>query len=181
MQILSRIRIRSKLIMLLGLSAMAVVVSIGAAAFLMHQRMFDDRIAMLRAVVQSAISIAQSLDNRVAANALTREQAMAMLRDDVHALRFDNGDGYVFAQTLDNIFVLHGANPTLEGKPSSVVNENGRPLTDLIRDALRNSDDGTVTYLFAKPGQTEQLPKVTYVSPLPAPWDLVFGAGAYRR
>ena len=36
-------------------------------------------------------------------------------------LRFDNGAGYVFAQTLDNIFVLHGANPALEGKPSPVV------------------------------------------------------------
>ena len=91
---------------------------------------------------------------------------------------YDNGAGYVFAQTLDNILVLHGANPALEGKPSSVVNENGRPLTELIRDALRNSDDGTVAYMFPKPGQTEPQPKVTYVARF-APWDLVFGAGAY--
>jgi methyl-accepting chemotaxis protein len=178
MNLLSHLKIRTKLILLLGLSTMAIVVSIGAAVSLMNQRMYDDRIVMLRAVVQSTISIAQSLENRVAVHALTREQALAMLRDDVHALRFDSGGGYVFAQTLDNIFVLHGANPALEGKPSAVVNENGRLLTDLIRDALRNSDDGTVTYLFVKPGQTERLPKVTYVARF-APWDLVFGAGVY--
>jgi methyl-accepting chemotaxis protein len=177
MNILSHLKLRAKLTLLLGLSSLAVIVSIGAAAPLMHQRMFDDRIAMLRAVVQSTISIARSLENRVAEHALTREQALAMLRDDVHALRFED-DGYVFAQTLGNVIVLHGANPAMEGKLSPTVNENGRPLNDLINDALRNSDDGTVTYLFPKPGQTERLPKVTYVARF-APWDLVFGAGDY--
>ena len=164
--------------LLLGLSALAVVVSIGAAASLMQQRMLDDRVDKLRAVVQSTLGIAQSLENQVTAHALTREQALAKLREDIHALRYDNGAGYVFAQTLDNIFVLHGANPALEGKPSSVVNENGKPLTELIRDALRNSDDSTVSYMFPKPGRAEPQPKTTYVARF-APWDLVFGAGAY--
>ena len=55
MNILSHLKLRAKLTLLLGLSTLAVIVSIGAAASLMHQRMFDDRIAMLRAVVQSTI------------------------------------------------------------------------------------------------------------------------------
>ena len=70
--------------------------------------MVDDRIDKLRAVVQSTIGIAQSLETRVAARQLSREQALSLLRDDVHAMRFDAGDGYVFAQTLDNMLVLHG-------------------------------------------------------------------------
>jgi methyl-accepting chemotaxis protein len=178
MRILSHLKIRTKLTLLLGMSALAVIASIGAAASIIHQRMFDDRVDKLRAVVQSTIAIAQSLEHRVTAHDLTREQALVLLRDDIHAIRFDAGGGYVFAQTLGNIFVLHGANPALEGKPSSVVNENGTSLTELIRDALRHSDGGTVAYMFPKPGQTEQQPKVTYVARF-APWDLVFGAGAY--
>jgi methyl-accepting chemotaxis protein len=178
MNILSRLRIRTKLALLLGLSALALVVSIGAAASLIRQRMVDDRVDKLRAVVQSTINIAQSLENRVQGHALTHEQALALLRDDIHALRFDGGVGYVFAQTLDNIFVLHGSTPALEGTASKVTNENGRPLTDLIRDTLRNGDDGTVAYMFARPGQTVLQPKITYVARF-APWDLVFGAGAY--
>jgi methyl-accepting chemotaxis protein len=90
MHILSRFKLRAKLTMLLGLSALAVVLSIGAAAWLMHDRMFGDRIDKLRAVVQSTISIAKSLESRVAVHQLTREQALALLRDDVHALRFDD-------------------------------------------------------------------------------------------
>jgi methyl-accepting chemotaxis protein len=178
MRILSHLKIRTKLTLLLGMSALALVASIGAAASLIHQRMFDDRVDKLRAVVQSTIAIAQSLEERVLAQAITRDQALALLRDDVHAMRFDAGTGYVFAQTLDNIFVLHGAAPALEGKPSQVVNEIGRPLTELIREALRNGESGTVSYMFPKPGQTERQQKVTYVARF-APWNLIFGTGAY--
>jgi methyl-accepting chemotaxis protein len=56
---------------------------------------------------------------------------LAMLRDDIHAMRFDNGAGYAYAQTLDNIIVLHGASPTLEGKPSPATDADGRLLTDI--------------------------------------------------
>lgn len=53
--------------------------------------------------------------------------------------------------------MLRGANPAMEGKPApaSTVNEHGRPITDLIRDELRSSDNGVVAYLFPKPGHTE--------------------------
>src|SRR6187397_403264 len=160
MNILSRFKLRTKLSLLLGFSALAIVISIGAAAWLMQQRMLHDRIDKLRAVVQSTISIAQSLESRVAAHQLTREQALGLLREDVHALRFDNGTGYVFAETLDDVIVLHGAVPALEGKPSPPAkNENGRLVTDMIRDAVSNSAEGTIAYLFAKPGQSGLQPK----------------------
>ena len=53
---------------------------------------------------------------------------------------------------------MRGA-PALEGKPSPAANEKGTPLTDLIRDALRSTDEGIVAYLFAKPGQMELRPR----------------------
>jgi methyl-accepting chemotaxis protein len=40
MHILSRFKLRTKLTLLLGLSALAVVISIGAAAWLSQERMF---------------------------------------------------------------------------------------------------------------------------------------------
>ena len=53
MNFLRHLRLRTKMSLLLGLSALAIVVSIGAAASLMQQRMLDDRVDKLRAVVQS--------------------------------------------------------------------------------------------------------------------------------
>jgi hypothetical protein len=47
MRLLSRFRLRTKLMFLLALSALAVVISIGAAGFIMQQRMFGDRVDKL--------------------------------------------------------------------------------------------------------------------------------------
>ena len=178
MHILSHLKIRTKLTLLLGMSALALVVSIGAAASLIHQRMFDDRVDKLRGIVQTTIAIAQSLENRVLAHDLTREQALALLRDDIHAMRFDGGGGYLVAQTLDNMVVAHGVVPALDGKASPATDASGKPLTDLIRDALHNADEGVVSYTYPKPGQTERLPKIAYVARF-APWDLVLMSGVY--
>jgi methyl-accepting chemotaxis protein len=177
MTVLSRLKLRTKLALLLGLSAIAVIASIGFGAFLIHDRMIGDRVDKLRAVVQSAIGVAEALESQVAARQLTREQALDRLRFDIHGMRFDAGSGYVIVRR-DATIILHGADASLEGKPSATKDANGRPLADLIRDALQTSDEGVVTYLFPKPGQPDPQMKLSYVARF-APWGVVFFAGTY--
>src|SRR3954471_20551980 len=105
MRILSRLRLRTKLTLLMALSALALIASIAATATVLHQRMIDDRVDKLRAVVQTSIGLAQSLENQVAAHQLTHEQAVQQLRTAAHVMRFDAGTGYIFVQTLDNLVV----------------------------------------------------------------------------
>jgi methyl-accepting chemotaxis protein len=177
MNVLSRLSLRTKLASLLGLSALALVVSIGAAAALMQQRMVDDRIDKLRSVVQSAIGVAKLLNIEVATQRLTREQALDRLGASIHGMRFDAGAGYVIVRR-DAVILLHGADPRMEGKPSATVDAAGRPLTELIKNALQDSDEGVVTYLFPKPGLSQPQLKISYVARF-APWQVVFFAGAY--
>jgi methyl-accepting chemotaxis protein len=176
--LLSRLSLRAKLASLLGLSALALIGVIAVATSLIRERIADERIDKDRAMVQATIGIAQSLENRVAAHSLTHDQAMDLMREDIHAMRFDQGAGYVYAQTLDNIIVLHGASPALEGNQSPATDADGTPLTTLIRAALRNTDDAVISYAYPKPGQTERRPKLSYVARF-APWNLVFVSGAY--
>ncbi|HVZ31770.1 MAG TPA: cache domain-containing protein, partial [Polyangiaceae bacterium] len=178
MQILSRLRLRTKLAILMGLSALALIAAIAIASSLMRQRMVDDRVDKLRAVVQTALGLAQSLENQVAAHQLSREQAINQFRNAAHAIRFDGGSGYLVAQTLDNQVVVHGTNPGFENKASTATVAGGGPLTDVIRAALRNTNESFVSYLFVKPGETQTQPKVAYIAKF-LPWDLVFVAGAY--
>ena len=131
MNLLSRLRLRTKLALLMALSALALVASLGVAASVLRQRMIDDRVDKLRAVVDLTVGLAQSLEGQVADHRLTRAQALDQFRSAGHRMRFDLGEGYVFAQTLDNVFVMHGANPQLEGKPSPAKDANGRLLTSL--------------------------------------------------
>jgi methyl-accepting chemotaxis protein len=179
MHVLTRFKLGAKLAVLLGLSAIAVVVSIAVAASLMHQRMLDDRIEKLHTVIQAAQGMAQALEDQVSAKQMTREQAQAQFAKAVHAIRFDNGDGYIVVQTLEpDMIVVHGGKPPSEGKPSTAKDASGRSLTDVMKEALKSSNETSVSYLTSKPGETQPEPKVSYVARF-SPWNLIFVAGAY--
>src|ERR1700752_2616979 len=119
MRLLSHLRIRTKLAILLGLSALMLVASIGISASILRQGMTNDRIDKLRAVVGMAVGMAQSLEDQVASHQLTHQQALQQFRNAAHVMRFDQRGGYIFAQTPDNVFVVHGAIPKLEDTTST--------------------------------------------------------------
>jgi methyl-accepting chemotaxis protein len=177
MRVLSHLKLRAKLTLLLCLFGLGLIAATGVAASLMQQRMVDDRVDKLRAVVQSAVGIAQLLNADVVAQRLTREQALDRLGTSIHGMRFDGGDGYVIVRR-DAVILLHGADPAMEGKPSATRDARGRPLAGLIADALQGGNEGIVRYLFPKPGQSEPRSKISYVVRF-APWQVVFFAGAY--
>src|SRR5580658_2345504 len=178
MTLLSRLKLRTKLALLLGLSTLAVVVSIGAGASLMHGRMIDDRIDKVHAVVLAATGFAQSLQAQVDAHQISREQALATFRDQVHRVRFGAADDYLLIQTFDGMVVMHGGDPAREGKPTASKDASGRSAADLANDVLRGADGGVIWYLALKPGNAAPQAKVSYVARF-APWQMVFIAGAW--
>jgi hypothetical protein len=78
MSFLSHLRIRTKLVLLVGCSALALIIGVGATGAIMRQRMLDDRIDKLRAVVLTTIGFVQSLQAQVEAHAIGQEQALVM-------------------------------------------------------------------------------------------------------
>jgi methyl-accepting chemotaxis protein len=175
--LLSRLKLRTKLTLLFGLSALGLIASIAIAASILQQRMTDDRVDKLRALVQSAIGIARQLDVEVVAQRLTREQAIDRLAPSIRGMRFDGGKGYLVVRR-GALVLLHGADPRQDGKPGLSFDASGRPLDALIDDALRGGDEGVVNYVYPPPGQTVPQPKLAYVARF-APWQVVFFAGTY--
>ena len=178
MRILSHLMLRTKLSLLLGLSALAVVASVGLGAWQLQQRMLDDRIDKLRATTQMILGWAQALEQQVVAGQLTHQAAVAQLAAAVHVMHFDNGDGYIGFQSRDGLVLAHGGNPKLEGKPAGGRNSSGRSTSDLAWAALQAGDEGVIFYSTPRPGQTEPQPKVGYVAQF-APWDVLAIASAY--
>jgi len=182
MNVLSQLKLRTKFVLLLGLVVLAVVASIGFGASTMHQRMIDDRIAKLQAVVDVAIGEAKSLAAQVEAKQITQEQAIAQYRFEIHGMRFDNGAGYLTAQAQEKsgqyLILAHGADPSRENGPSSAKDGTGKPINALIDEALATKPTGVISYVFPKPGQTELLQKFSYVARF-EPWHMVVLAGAY--
>ena len=178
MSLLSRLRLCTKLALLLGFTAIGLLAVAGLDSLALHRRMVDDRVAQLRAVVDSAVSVARSLEAQVAAGQLRREQALARMGELVHAIRFDGGAGYVMVVGTDGLTKLHGTAPALEGRPTPADTASGRSIAALTTEALGSADFAMITYLFPRPGGSVPVRKVVAVARF-APWQAVFLAGAY--
>jgi methyl-accepting chemotaxis protein len=176
---ISHLRIGTKMVLLMGLSALAMIAIAASGAMTLHQRMLDDRTDKLRAVVDSGIAIAADLEARVGNKELTRQQALDLFHRDIRSIRFDDGTGYLaVTDTRTGNILMHGVNPALEGKPTPNDAATGRPIASLIDEAVRTSDRGMTSYMFPRPGQTVPLRKVTAAARFPA-WNAVVFAGAY--
>ncbi len=179
MRILSDLSIRTRLCTLMGLATVAVIAAILSGASALRQRMVDDRIDKLQAVVLGARGYAAGLQAEVTAGHLTADQAFATLGRYVHLLRFDHGDGYLTLSKFDGVLLLHGADPTREGKLSTAADSSGRPIAALAADALQDGrDSGVISYDFPKPGQTTPVPKLASIARVDA-YGAYLLAGAY--
>jgi len=67
--------------LLMGLSALALIVSNGVGASALHGRMLADRIDKLHAAVEMTTTASATLEHKAAERQMTRDQAMAQLRN----------------------------------------------------------------------------------------------------
>ncbi|HEX3989676.1 MAG TPA: methyl-accepting chemotaxis protein [Acetobacteraceae bacterium] len=176
MKLMHRLKLRTKLALVLGLAVLAVIVTVGAGASLMYQRMYDDRVAELNAVLQTTMSLAKGLEAQVVAKQITREQAIQQMRDDVHLIRYDGA--WVTVYSWDGIILMQGAQPALEGKPGVARDSDGHTVMELARIALANADTGVIRYSYPRAGETVPKPKISLLGRF-RPWDAVFNCSLY--
>ncbi len=169
---------RTKLAILVGLSVVAVLTATGLGAASVRNHLLNGRIEKLKAVVDTGLSLANTLEARVQAHQLTHEQALEELRREVHAMRFDNGAGYIAITGTNGMVLVHGANPKVEDHPTTANAADGTSILTLEENALAHADGGTISYLYPKPGTTKLESKIAYVAAF-KPWQAVVLAGAY--
>ncbi|MDJ0387263.1 methyl-accepting chemotaxis protein [Roseomonas sp. E05] len=179
MHLLHRLRIRSKFVILLGLSALTVLLLFGASAEVIRSRMREDRVDKLRAAVEIVRSVAETLEKQVAAGSLTRDEATERFRQQARSFRFDGGTGYVLAYGMDGFTFLSPATPAAEGKISTTRDHFGNVIPEVLRSAaLTGPQGGTGSYWYPKPGQREPLEKLVFARHF-APWNMILASGAY--
>ena len=173
MSFLSRLKIRSKLAILVGFSTLSLIVATMLAASLLHQRMMDDRLDKMRAVVETAVGLAQALENEVKAGKMTHDEAFARYRDELHAMWYDAHHDFIVVGDMTGVMRILPSNPQLENGP---VQANSAALT--FAAAARANDEGSISYQAARPGQDQLLPKVAYFKTF-KPWNVFIESGNY--
>jgi methyl-accepting chemotaxis protein len=177
MNIINMIRIRTKLLLVLLLTAGSLAVAIGAATSVLHQRMMQDRIVKLRAIVEVASELAQYLDGEARAGKLAREEAIDRFKDATRAMWYDDHHSYITVGGLDGRWLMNAAVPKVDGTHGTKM-PNGRYILDDLIDVVRDRDEGMSLYDYPKPGSTEALPKLTFVKKF-APWNLIIATGVW--
>ena len=175
---LARLSVTKKLTLIVAAAAFALL---AAGGFMLSQKasqMRDDRIAKVRAIAETAVSLADRLERQVVAGSLTREAAQARFVEVLQGMWYD-GDEYLFAVTLDGTMVSHAARPQLNG--TSVWERrdpNGKALFQEMTRVVRAAGGGVVDYDWPRAGSDAAIPKVSYVRGF-APWNMYVGTGVY--
>ncbi|HEY0330706.1 MAG TPA: cache domain-containing protein [Rhodopseudomonas sp.] len=125
--------------------------------------------AMVGALTVSAAS-AGEFGTADEAKAMLNKAAAAVKADKATALaQFTKGEGgfkdrdlYPFCGGPDGLFTAH---PTLTGKSlKDLKDKAGKPLGEEIYATAKEGDVKEVSYLWPRPGQTEPVQKVSYVT-----------------
>ena len=178
MGIFTRLKIRAKLFILSGLSALALVAAIGAAGMFLKERMFNDRVEKLQSIVEVAISMAKGLDDQAKAGKITHEEALARFHDDLRTMWYNKGAGYLTSTTMDGKSFANPNKPEMEGTVSKTVDPNGKPISRSMLEMARDHGEGLVDYVTNKPGSKELQKKITFVKMF-TPWNLFVTSGLY--
>ncbi|WP_458095858.1 cache domain-containing protein [Roseomonas sp. WA12] len=161
----------------------AVLGLIGLAAYEVRTRSVEleqDRIGILRAVVESARATAARFEAEERAGRMDRAAAQAAAAAAIRAVRY-GGDEYLWVNDAEvrPRMVMHPFRPDLEGQDLSGLRDpNGFALFVAFAETVRRSTSGVVGYLWPRPGAEKPVEKLSYVAGF-APWNWVIGTGIY--
>ncbi|WP_337995427.1 methyl-accepting chemotaxis protein [Oleispirillum naphthae] len=162
-----------------------VIAATGFAALLFYARtmiadqMLDDRIAKIRTISESAVSVIAHYEKEAAAGRLSLADAQAAAKASLRDLRYDAGTGYVYIYATTGVNVLLPTKPELEGK--SLIDMKDPSGFLIVRDFVEKtgkSGFAVTRYLWEKPGSKKPEPKVSYTL-LFKPWNWMVGTGIY--
>src|SRR5229473_7688322 len=109
MNLLSRLKIRTKLASMVVLAALTVFATVAVSASLSESRMIEDRVAQMRTAVDMMVGMAQTLQDEVAAGKMTLAEAQNQFRLRGRKMTFGKGQGYAVAYNADTSILLNAA------------------------------------------------------------------------
>ncbi len=141
-------------------------------------RLLEDIKTELKNETQVAMSVCQFMYGKYEAGEMTMEEAQKAAADIIRDMKYNDGSGYFWVDTSKGINVVLLGRDTEGQSRWDSVDPNG---TYFIQEMIKNGmqDGGGYTELmFAKPGETEPLPKINYTAYF-EPFDWVMGTGVW--
>jgi methyl-accepting chemotaxis protein len=169
----------SKRLWLIPLVAVAMLFVLG---LLMIQQVRTDlykgKEVMTQNIVETANGILSYYHQLEATGTLSTAEAQKAAMDQIRVLRYGQND-YFWINDMAPTMVMHAMKPELEGQNlSNLKDPNGKALFNEMVKIARLQGAGLVDYMWAKPGEQDPVPKISYVE-LFKPWGWIIGTGIY--
>lgn len=178
MNLLRRFSISQRLLAVTSLTLLIIFALIGGFAADYRQSLLDGRALKTQHLVESGMGVLQYFHNRQLSGELTEEAAKAGALAALEGQRYGEND-YFWVHTLDLQMLMHPFSAALVGNSVAQVKDpNGKFLFREMNEVVRADSAGFVEYDWPKPGVTDPVPKISYVS-LFEPWGVVLGTGIY--
>lgn len=143
-----------------------------------QSRLLEDIKAELKNETQVAMSICAEMNAKYEAGEMTKDEAMKQAADIIRQLRYNDGDGYFWVDTSQGVnVVLLGRDTEGQSRWDSVDPDGNYFIQDMIKNGMQEGG-GYTNLMFAKPNETEPLPKINYTAYY-APFDWVMGTGVW--
>ena len=176
---LNHISIRAKLgiLTLVGLGGLLLIAMF--FVYEQYEQSFAQRQAQVRHAVETASGVLAWAEQQEANGTWSRAEAQAMASAAIAKMRYGHGE-YFWINDLEGTTVMHPIRPELQGQGGDAVRDANGVLVmmEAARIGRSTSGQGFFNYVWAKPGETEPVGKISYVQKF-APWGWVVASGLY--
>jgi len=139
--------------------------------------MLQERLTKIEDISQTARMIAARYHDLEKSGAMSREDAQKNAIEAISAMRFEDGENYVFVFDQKSVTVSH-ANTKIIGKDlSDLKDANGVRIIPELNKIAQNGG-GTLSYLWPRAGSDEPIEKWGYATGF-QPWQWMLGTGVY--
>jgi methyl-accepting chemotaxis protein len=164
--------------LLVGVSALGLLLLSAAASIQLRQTMIEDRKVKLKNLVESVLTQFVLYERQIKSGELTLEQGQQKAKDSLRAARYGKGD-YFWINDRHPRSVMHPIKPELEGQDVSQNKDaNGKLLYKEFVNAAQAAGGGFVEYEWVRKAGDPGMPKIAYVHGF-EPWGWIVGTGIY--
>jgi methyl-accepting chemotaxis protein len=147
---------------------------------LMRTNLINDKKAMIKSVVDSAITSITQMKKDLEAKEYLEEDAKQFIASVIEKTRYgSDGDEYMWINDFRPFMVMHPYKPHLNGKDISKAKDpNGKFLFVEMVERCKKQSRGYVNYMWQYKKEKRIVPKISYVNEF-KPWNWIVGSGVY--
>ncbi|MET0051719.1 MAG: methyl-accepting chemotaxis protein [Candidatus Thiodiazotropha sp.] len=143
-----------------------------------HKDLMVEKAIQTRTLVESAYHILTHQFSAAEKGQISLEEAQDRAKAEIRDLRYDETN-YFWINDMDARIVMHPIKPELDGKDlSGFTDPQGKRIFHEFAAVAKQSGEGSVAYMWPKPGLKDPVQKISYVKGF-KPWGWVIGTGVY--